>query len=313
MTMNNRGFVSVKRRLSLLNISVFLLLILTVPMYLVCCSKENRDVSSEGHKSLQIQKFSGTLPVRIVPESPTVADDLQAAFVRSSGVTYTWEKNGVVLDGVTGYKLPRNQFSKHDTVTVSVRKGSEKGSATVIIGNALPTVASVTLQPVDIHRGVDISAVPVAVDPDGDTVKFDCKWFLNGTAMKDNSLVLSGNTFRKGDQISFEVIPLDNEGAGPLYKTKSITIPNAQPYFTSVPPANFEGVLYTYQVKAEDPDGDHLTYSLATAPIGMVINATTGALSWHVAPGGEGTIHIEIEVCDAEGARATQKFSLNLM
>jgi len=41
-----------------------------------------------------------------------------------------------------------------------------------------------------------------------------------------------------------------------------------------------EGVAYTYEVEATDPNGDTLTYSLTTSPPGMAINSTTGVISW---------------------------------
>src|SRR5262249_105319 len=37
---------------------------------------------------------------------------------------------------------------------------------------------------------------------------------------------------------------------------------------------------YLYKVKAIDPDGDALTYSLTTAPAGMAIDPSTGLISW---------------------------------
>ena len=38
---------------------------------------------------------------------------------------------------------------------------------------------------------------------------------------------------------------------------------------------NFDGKIYTYQVKATDPDEDKLTYSLKSAPAGMTIDPKT--------------------------------------
>ncbi|RQW88634.1 MAG: hypothetical protein EHM79_05295 [Geobacter sp.] len=310
MTISNPGILSSNQRLSILRLSGFLLLILTVLIHLFSCAKEDKDVSSEVHKSTQ--KFSGTLSVRIVPEVPRVADDIQVSFAYNSGVSYAWEKNGVVLEDVTTAKLSRGLVAKHDIVRVYVRKGDEKGSATVVIGNTLPRVTSVSLVPVDIHRGVDISAVPVAVDPDEDKVRFQGTWSVNDKELSDDTLVLSGDLFKKGDQISFSVLPLDDEGAGPLYKTITLSIPNAQPNFVSHPPTGFISGLFTYHAKALDPDGDPLTYSLVLAPPGMVINASTGVLAWHMPPDDADTHPIEIVVRDDEGATSTQKFSLNL-
>ncbi len=53
----------------------------------------------------------------------------------------------------------------------------------------------------------------------------------------------------------------------------------SQPVTTAV-----AGQAYTYPVKAIDPDGDPLTYSLTTAPQGMTIDPTTGVASWTAPP-----------------------------
>ena len=40
------------------------------------------------------------------------------------------------------------------------------------------------------------------------------------------------------------------------------------------------GIAYSYNVNATDPDGDTLEYSLLTLPEGMIINSTSGIISW---------------------------------
>jgi len=308
--MGSGGICSFNRGLCALKMSGFLLLILSSVPLLFSCSRDDKGVSTEVRTTPQ--KFSGTLPVRIVPEPPTAAEDIQAVFGTSSGVSYAWEKNGVLLEGADTSRLSRSIFSKHDSITVIVRKGSEKGSATVVIRNALPKVTSVSLTPVDIHRGVDITAVPVAVDQDGDEVRFDGKWSLNGKELTDTTLVLKGDRFKKGDMISFAVIPSDSEGAGLLFRTATLKIPNAFPYFASLPPPSFENRLYTYHATAVDPDGDAVTYGLAASPQGMVIDNKSGTITWHVPPGVAGLHEIQIVARDSDGAQAIQQYSLNL-
>jgi hypothetical protein len=310
MTINNRGVVGSRRQLRVLHAAGLQVLVVMALMLVMSCTKEKPGDSSTGRNTMQ--KFEGSLPVRIVPESPTVSADIHAQFVKSSGVSYVWEKNGVTLGGVATPTLPRNLFSKHDIISVIVQKGKETGRATVVIGNSLPKVTSISLQPVDIHKGVDVTAVPVAADADGDNVRFEGAWSVNGKVIDNNSMILPGGSFQRGDQISFEVRTFDDEGAGPPFKTKTITIPNAQPYFVSFPPAKFEGGVYTYQASAVDPDGDTLTYSLSIFPQGMSIDPATGVIVWHVPPVDSGTHQIEIVVRDTEGAQVSQKYSVNL-
>jgi hypothetical protein len=62
---------------------------------------------------------------------------------------------------------------------------------------------------------------------------------------------------------------------------------NHPPHITSEPETTAQwGSLYTYNVEAEDPDGDELLYSLLKAPPGMVIDPDTGLIEWQVPPPG---------------------------
>jgi hypothetical protein len=56
---------------------------------------------------------------------------------------------------------------------------------------------------------------------------------------------------------------------------------NQSPTITSTPITTATvAAAYAYNVNATDPDGDTLTYSLTTSPIGMTINSTTGLINW---------------------------------
>ena len=70
-----------------------------------------------------------------------------------------------------------------------------------------------------------------------------------------------------------------------------------------------EGAVYTYDVEATDPNGDTLTYSLTTTPIGMTINSTTGVISWTPTESQIGENEVSVEVSD--GSRSTiQEFTI---
>jgi len=75
--------------------------------------------------------------------------------------------------------------------------------------------------------------------------------------------------------------------------------PNNPPAITSTPleTATVEE-LYTYTVEATDPDGDDLTYFLATSPPDMAINENTGTITW--TPTVAGSFDVTVEVSDGE-------------
>jgi fibro-slime domain-containing protein/RHS repeat-associated protein len=70
---------------------------------------------------------------------------------------------------------------------------------------------------------------------------------------------------------------------------------------------------YTYQVRAEDPNGDPLTYSLVTAPDGMKIDASTGLVTWNPGADKVGTHNVTVKVSDGRGGFDTQSYTLQVI
>ena len=89
---------------------------------------------------------------------------------------------------------------------------------------------------------------------------------------------------------------------------------NDTPAITSLPPTTAsEGVMFRYQVKAEDPDGANakLFYRLVQGPHSMKI-AYTGEVTWLPTNDDVGGHSVMIEVVDEYGAREQQSFSLQV-
>jgi len=81
---------------------------------------------------------------------------------------------------------------------------------------------------------------------------------------------------------------------------------------TAVTTAN-EEFDYGYEVTATDIDGDELTFSLDEAPLGMVIDPSTGWLYWF--PDNASTFMsnpVTVRVTDAGGASGTQTFAITV-
>lgn len=89
--------------------------------------------------------------------------------------------------------------------------------------------------------------------------------------------------------------------------------PNRAPQITSAAlTAATVGRPYGYELKASDPDGDALNYSLVQAPGGMTIQATTGAIAWTPTTAQAGTHAVTVRVADPAGAAATQDFAVSV-
>jgi hypothetical protein len=149
-------------------------------------------------------------------------------------------------------------------------------------------------------------------DADGDPVWFRFQWAVNGGNLPDAGPSVPGSRFRKGDQVSITVTPYDSSGDGEPYASLPLVIPNAPPRFISPPEAEFSASGYRYHARAEDPDGDPLTYSLATAPPGMVIDSRTGMVTWALADARPGQQMVEVVVRDPEGLKAVQQYTLTV-
>jgi streptogramin lyase len=88
---------------------------------------------------------------------------------------------------------------------------------------------------------------------------------------------------------------------------------NAPPVFKSTPLTTArEGTPYFHTVKAEDPEGHPVTYSLKLAPSGMWINPETGQIHWLPAFGNTGTFTVEVVANDNTGQTASQSFNISV-
>jgi len=290
-----------------------------VSLFAFACNNESQKITHQDtpQTTAETQRVAPAqdLAVTIMPQDPDALSNLQAVcnWSGQGSVRYQWEQNGSILDGEQDATLlNKNRFSRGDRITLTVMTTDRTASATVIIKNTPPVVTSVKFEPQVIYRGVDITAIPSAVDYDGDTVRFTYKWSINGEELAENAATLSGDKLKRGDRISLAVVPYDGNGEGKPFITKSITVPNAPPRFISTPPIEFSGEMYSYQAQAEDPDGDPLSYTLVSGLPGMNIDPKTGLVTLHITKEHAGTHQIEISVGDPQGLKASQIYSLTL-
>ncbi|EON91942.1 Rhs family protein [Marinobacter lipolyticus SM19] len=156
----------------------------------------------------------------------------------------------------------------------------------------------------------------VATDPDGDEVVYLLSRSQPGMTIDGVSGRISWTpSIDLSGTFPAEVTALDTRGASTkqyfLIEVLNPNDANQPPTITSTPGgAVYAGQLFDYQVTANDPDGDTLTYSLATSESGMTI-AADGLFSW--LPGSEwigDTAIVEILVSDGRGGEARQKLTL---
>jgi hypothetical protein len=286
----------------------------------VACTKEEKSpvpgasLQQAGQQN-STQISTGNLMVKILPESPTSMTDLQAAHSGTGKVAYHWKRNGTELPGENTARLAKNLFAKGDTISATVVAEGSEGSVSVVIGNSSPVVSSVNFSPDDVYAGTDIIAKASGYDPDGDEVMFHYKWTVNGKEVFEDTSMLAKGTFKRGDVVSLRIIPYDKEGEGTPFVFRDTVIPNAPPRITSAPPQNFEyfnGSIFTYQARAEDPDGDPVTFTLSSAPPGMTIDSKSGLITWLINEKSSGAHTIEVGAQDSQGLKEVQTFSFTI-
>ncbi len=306
-----------------------LLLLLFCAVALAACSEETPEkttlvtqTSQKGETSSSIKdnqsestsSGSGGVNVRILPESPTSSDCLQAAIQGGPGSkNIVWKVNDEIVSTGTDPQLCNVSFKRNDTVSVEVGTLDKGAQVSVSIGNSLPRVIDISSTPDEIFAGVDVSVSPVAEDADDDDVSFTYQWLVNGAA--DPLLTeatLPGNKFSKGDTIQVLIVPNDFFEDGPTYESYAQLVPNAAPMIISEPPQSISSLDYRYQVEVSDPDDSQFTYRLDEAPDGMEIDPASGLIRWSLADIVPGDYTIAIIVTDPEGAEGAQEYSLTL-
>ncbi len=294
------------------NLQTGALLVILLALFVAAMMYRGKEMRAESSGSREIT--SAGAGVTLLPSPPTAATDLEVSAGEWAGgdVTYQWKRNNEVIGGESTARLARTNFAKGDIISVTVVSGGREETASVEIANSRPKVSSISFAPEIPTPGSELSAAPVAVDEDGDYVRFTYAWSVNGSEIGVNSAALPGNAFKKGDRISVAVLPFDADGDGLLFVSDPLTTGNTSPRFVSTPASTFSGTGYSYTAVAVDPDGDPLAYSLAQGPQGMKIDSASGVVTWQIDSNQAGTHTIEIVAKDPDGLRAFQKYSFTV-
>lgn len=230
-----------------------------------------------------------------------------------SGCNNDTEKSTIIEN--TDKNSTEIQFSEEGTESIDRAPETEIQEKVDQKINHPPVVESIRIERIPGNDTNNVfRAIVQAKDPDDDVISFEYQWKLNGEDIPDatDETLEWGENLKKGSIISVGVIPFDGKDEGVWKAEGSFTIPNSPPIITSEPSPTIEGGKLTYVLKAEDPDGDPIEYTLKNAPIGMTIEPATGLITWEFGEADIGEHTVEIIVTDSEGARASQILTLNI-
>jgi len=230
---------------------------------------------------------------------------------------YQWVKNEVELSGENKNVLGSGNFRKGDEIQVRITPSDEKTEGTpflsppVKILNSLPVIETISVEPKVPYASDSLKALVTSSDKDGDFIYLSYQWEKNGEVLaEERRETLERGRFKKGDAIRVIVTPDDREASGTPKKSDSVTLSNSPPVIVSTPPNSVKGNVYTYQVTANDPDDDPVTFKLKSGPKGMEIDKEKGLLRWNIRNEDKGTHPVEIEVSDKDGAKSLQRYVL---
>jgi RHS repeat-associated protein/uncharacterized repeat protein (TIGR01451 family) len=150
-----------------------------------------------------------------------------------------------------------------------------------------------------------------AVDPDNDTVGWHLEKGPAGMSISPTlgTLAWQPQSYQTG---SFNVVVRATDAQGTsAYQSFTVTIAPADrpPIFDSTPlTTGAVDFAYSYLARAQDADDDPLTYSLASAQAGMIINPTLGLVRW--TPTAAGTYTVAVAVSDGNGGSAIQQYQI---
>jgi hypothetical protein len=250
----------------------------------------------------------GAATVALSPDRPDTDDDVRVVIVAEAAdaegdavsYRYLWFQDGAPREDLSGDTLPAAETQRGEVwrVQVLANDGESDGppaTASVTVGNALPTLSGVRLDPNPAFESSVLSVVVEgADDADGDTLGLNYTWLVNGAGVSGaTGDSLTGAHFDKGDVVQVTVTPDDGLGLGASRSSAGLTIQNTPPTapVVSIRPAEpvaGDALVCGLASAATDVDGDSLSYSVAWVVDGVAyIDVLDGALVGDTVPAGE--------------------------
>lgn len=231
---------------------------------------------------------------------------------------YAWRVGGLPAGG-DAPELLLESGRKGQEVEVTVVAAGEGGESAPVraraeLGNRPPRLVAVLLEPAaELRVGAPLKAVPEAIDPDDDVLRFEVAWLVNGRPAGATGLEFDTTRLRRGDRIQARVRATDGDVTTDAITSGEVEIGNTPPEIVSRPDTRFEDGVLRYDVDATDPDGDRsLRYSLQRGPEGMTIDRFDGVVSWSPGSGQAGKHAVSVAVEDSQGAMVVQDFEVTV-
>lgn len=261
-------------------------------------------------------------PIVTATAGSTYRYQISASDPDSDTLSYSVSTNepGVSIDASTGLVSWNVPSVLNSQVQLAVMVTDGKGGVasqtyTIDVGQAGNRPPRVTTQPGTTGvSGIQYVYALRASDADGDTLTYALLEFPQGMAISSTTGDISWSIAADVAGMAPVTVEVSDGKGGRATQGYAISVAGASnraPTFTSSPVTSATaGAAYAYSARASDPDGDVVTYSLATSSSGMVVNAQTGAITWTPTLQQSGENPVAVRATDTKFAYTTQSFSV---
>ncbi len=178
------------------------------------------------------------------------------------------------------------------------------------LSNKTPVITS---QPdTNAYFGFNFSYDVEATDQNGDTLVYRLLQRPDGMSIDSTTGLIIWNFTAVDTGIYLIILQVEDgmgEKAQQLFNLHVML--NSPPNITSIPDTiSYYGKLYTYTVTAQDLNNDPIVYGFQQKPDSMVIDSTSGVVTWTPMESDTGVFTIIVEARDSEGGIGTQTYCL---
>lgn len=243
-----------------------------------------------------------------IPNAQVQIVDLDLSNTTSSDGSYSFSSIPPGTYGIVAYKIGYNPSAQ---VNVRVFSGQETAALSIVLSsivasNHAPVITSTPVTSATVEQAyTDTQPYTYnvnATDPDGDTLTYSLTTKPTGMTINSTTGLINWTPTTSTGDYNVTVKVSDGELTATQSFTITVSLSNHDPIIFSTPDTAAKvGVEYTYQIAATDPDEeDTLTYTLSAKPDGMVINESTGLVSWVPSEAQVGGHEVLIEVSDGK-------------
>jgi hypothetical protein len=185
--------------------------------------------------------------------------------------------------GVNDDELDDSYWRRSDQVQCfiipndGIDDGPTVNSNVVTISNTVPEVTSITITPASPTTNDILLATVTTADVDGDNVSVSYEWFVDGSSVTSFNDMLDGSSFfSKGEEVTVEVTPADQEDSGTGSLSSGVVVINTPPGTPTVAiypeesEPGLQDLVCTVELDSPDDDNDSISYSYSWELDGLV-------------------------------------------